>query len=90
MGKPFEKALKSPIADIKNTPDDVRTAAASIGATFLQHFAKDVPFAHLDIASATLGDPRPPLSPTFGTGFGVRLISQWIIDRFELKVYKGR
>ena len=62
----------------------VRWGSASYAAAFLTAFAKDTPFAHLDIAGpafntgAAWGDV-----PTGGTGFGVRTLVQYVADLAE-------
>ena len=49
-----------------------------MAALFLQHFVGDVPWAHLDIAST--GDaPGDSFEWSKGpTGFGVRLLLEWL------------
>jgi len=73
LGKPYSKHIKSQIADIKNVGRG-REAGASAGAVFVQEFAGDVPWAHLDIAGVTWSSRDLPLSPKGATGFGVRLL----------------
>ena len=79
----YNKLLDSPNADMKNIGGP---AAGSItAAQFLQRFVnKDTPWAHLDIAGVGMKNQRSdPREPTFGTGFGVRLLNRWIADNFE-------
>jgi leucyl aminopeptidase len=63
------------VADADNAPSG---PGAIVAALFLQHFAGDVPWAHLDIAS--VGDaPDERFEWTTGpTGFGARALLQWL------------
>jgi len=71
----YEEKLGSKVADADNAPGG---PGAIIAALFLQHFAGDVPWAHLDIAS--VGDsPADSFEYSKGpTGFGARLLLDWL------------
>ena len=71
----YEEKLSSRVADADNAAGG---PGAIIAALFLQHFAGDVPWAHLDIASA--GDsPAESYEWTPGpTGFGARALLEWL------------
>jgi leucyl aminopeptidase len=71
----YEDTLTSQVADATNAPGG---PGAITAALFLQHFAGDVPWAHLDIAST--GDaPSDSYEWTKGpTGFGARLLLTWL------------
>jgi leucyl aminopeptidase len=71
----YEDTLSSTVADAKNNPGG---PGAITAALFLQHFAGDVPWAHLDIAS--VGDsPNESFEWTTGpTGFGARALLTWL------------
>ncbi len=71
----YEDTLSSTIADSKNNPGG---PGAITAALFLQHFAGDVPWAHLDVAS--VGDsPSESFEWTTGpTGFGARALLTWL------------
>ncbi len=72
----YKEYLKSSIADLKNA--GIRRATPSLGAMFLQHFIKNVPWAHLDIAgTAYLSEPKS-YNPTPATGMGVRLLIDFL------------
>ncbi len=79
----YKEALKSPIADLKNSGG--RKAGAITAALFLQDFIKkDQPWAHLDIAgTAYLTETKKPYHPTSATGVGVRLLIQFLEDLGE-------
>ena len=71
----YEERLSSRIADSDNAGSG---PGAIIAALFLQHFAGDVPWAHLDLASS--GDaPADSYEYSKGpTGFGARLLLDWL------------
>jgi leucyl aminopeptidase len=71
----YEDTLSSTVADAKNNPG---SPGAITAALFLQHFAGDVPWAHLDIAS--VGDsPKDSFEWTQGpSGFGPRALLTWL------------
>jgi len=71
----YEDNLRSKIADADNGP---KGPAAIVAALFLQHFAGDVPWAHLDLAS--VGDvPEERFEWTVGpSGFGARALLDWL------------
>ena len=66
------KAVKSPVADIKNTGG--REAGSSTAAAFLAAFVGDTPWAHLDIAGTAWTTNVAPTQPRGATGVGVRLL----------------
>ncbi|WP_319804482.1 leucyl aminopeptidase [Nocardioides malaquae] len=71
----YEERLESKVADGDNAAGG---AGAITAALFLRHFAGDVPWAHLDIASVgdSSGD-RHEWTPG-PTGFGARLLLEWL------------
>jgi len=75
LASAYEEKLRSKVADADNAPGG---PGAIIAALFLQHFAGDVPWAHLDIAS--VGDaPDDSFEYSKGpTGFGARLLLDWL------------
>lgn len=76
--KEYKEQLKSEIADVKNI-SSTRYGGAINGALFLQEFAPaNVPWAHLDIAGPAYAEKDAPLTPKGGTGFGVRMILQYL------------
>lgn len=73
----YKEALKSDIADVKNSAG--RSASTIRGAIFLQHFVqKDIPWAHLDIASTAYLSEALRYNPKYGTGVGVRLMIDFL------------
>ncbi|WP_235737926.1 leucyl aminopeptidase family protein [Nocardioides alcanivorans] len=71
----YEDKLSSKVADSDN---GAGSPGAITAALFLQHFAGDVPWAHLDVAS--VGDALEDWDEwTAGpTGFGVRTLLSWL------------
>lgn len=72
MGEAYDRALRSPIADMKNIGG--RPGGAITAARFLARFVGDTPWAHLDIAGTAWASEQQALSPKGATGFGVRLL----------------
>jgi leucyl aminopeptidase len=79
------ESMKSDIADLRNLSKLPRGHAGSItGAAFIEAFAEGLPWAHLDIAGTAFneGEARGEI-PKFGTGFGVRLLLDFLLQRPE-------
>jgi leucyl aminopeptidase len=68
----YRKAIRSEIADIKNVGDGA--AGAITAAKFLQEFAEDTPWAHIDIAAMDLDKDGRPYACKGATAFGVRTL----------------
>ncbi len=68
----YRDLVKGRYADLDNAPE-ARKASSSIGAVFLERFAGDVPWAHLDIAGVAWDQGRA-YAAKGGNGFGVRLL----------------
>ncbi len=86
LGPEFSEAIKGTYSDLVNigTPG---VPGASVAAAFLQEFIEGATkWAHLDIAGVANGVSGHATMPDkIGTGFGVRLLNQLIIDHFEKK-----
>ncbi len=73
----YKEQLKSLVADIKNIGER-GSAGATTAALFLQHFVKDTPWIHFDIAgTAWTMRPRPYASPG-ATAWGVYLTIEFL------------
>lgn len=70
----YSGIINSRIADIRNSG----TPGAQAGAIFLQHFAGDTPWVHIDMAGEALADSASGISPAGATGHGVRLLAEWV------------
>jgi len=71
----YKKSIESRYADIKNSGG--RYGGVGTSAIFLKQFT-DYPWAHLDIAGMALADKELPYQPAGGTGFGVRLLLDYL------------
>ena len=81
MGPAYEKLIESKFADIKNSGG--RMAGSITAAQFLQHFVGETPWAHLDVAGTAMDSPKSPISQGWASGFGVRLLNEFVRARFE-------
>lgn len=78
----YRDSLKSPVADICHQSTDPHISGGSItAALFLQHFVKDTPWAHLDIAGAGRAVKSRPEVPEGPTGFGAALLLNWLTGK---------
>lgn len=71
---PYNNPIRSHLADIKNTG----SPGAQAGALFLQHFAKDTPWIHIDMAGSAFSESASGLAPAGANGYGVRLLTEWV------------
>ena len=75
----YHVALESDIADINHTADKGDFNGGSItAALFLEEFVGKVNWAHLDIAGVGRAEGDAGENPKGGTGWGVRLLLEWI------------
>jgi leucyl aminopeptidase len=72
----YAAQIKSDIADVKNIGG--RPAGTITAAAFLQKFAEDFTWAHLDIAGTAWEEKGRHYLPKGGTGVGVRLLIQYL------------
>jgi leucyl aminopeptidase len=76
----YRRAIASQVADSANANTDPHISAGSItAALFLQPFAGGIPWAHLDIAGTGRRESVEPGKPKGATGFGVRLLTEWLL-----------
>ncbi|HKC28318.1 MAG TPA: leucyl aminopeptidase family protein [Jatrophihabitans sp.] len=71
----YESLLASPVADATNSPGNPGGITA---AMFLRPFAKDVPWAHLDVAGPARAGKDDGMFAQGATGFGARLLASWV------------
>ena len=76
--------IRSDVADIRNVVEP-RYAGVLIGAAFLERFVGGKAWAHLDIAGPAWTRKgtlkwAPAYHPLGATGFGVRLVSRYLLD----------
>jgi leucyl aminopeptidase len=76
----YHEALESPIADLSHVTAKKRFSAGSItAALFLEQFAGNRTWVHLDIAGVARSESDSGENPKGGTGYGVRLLIEWLI-----------
>ena len=71
----YKKQLESTAADLKNVGG--RAAGSITAGKFLEHFVS-FPWIHVDIAGPAFLSDEKPYRPKGGTGFGVRLLTEFI------------
>jgi leucyl aminopeptidase len=77
MWDDYSKLIESKVADVHNTGP--RWAGAITAAKFLENFVDDnIPWAHIDIAGTATSSDTNNYSKTFMTGFGVRLVFEYL------------
>ncbi len=82
LGEAYDKLIDSPIADMKNVGP--REGASVTAAQFIQRFVDNgVEWAHLDIAGMVWADKAGDTYDKGATGFGVRLIDQFVENSTE-------
>jgi len=75
LAEAYEEKIASKVADADNGAGG---PGAIVAALFLQHFVGDVPWAHLDVASAGDSPTENHEWTTGPTGFGARALLQWL------------
>jgi leucyl aminopeptidase len=83
MGAGYDKLIRSKIADMKNIGGP--NAGSITAAQFLARFVEDKrPWAHLDIAGVAFQDgEQKALAPSWGTGWGVRILNELVKEHYE-------
>ena len=77
----YKDALESDIADFNHLAKKAKYQAKSVtAALFLEHFAGNRRWVHLDIAGTGRSEADAGENPKGGTGYGVRLLTQWIMN----------
>ncbi len=78
LGEEFTDLLKSPVADLANIGP--RWGGAITAAAFLEQFAGDTPWVHLDIAGTAWYEKKQPHAPVGATGVGVATLVDLALD----------
>jgi leucyl aminopeptidase len=82
LAEAYDRLIDSQIADMKNVGP--REAGSITAAQFLKRFVDDgVAWAHLDIAGMAWSDKAKATYDKGATGYGVRLLDQYIADVVE-------
>ena len=79
LHRDYRRLIDSTVADVKNIGD--RWGGAITAALFLAEFVGDVPWVHLDIAGPTFSEKGHDLGPKGATGFPVRALVRFVLDR---------
>jgi len=83
LHKNFDKLMDSKNADMQNI-NYVGGAGSTTAAQFLQRFILNkTSWAHLDIAGMAFSKYGGALNPSGATGYGVRLLNQFVEDNYE-------
>jgi leucyl aminopeptidase len=81
LGPAYDKMIDSKFADMKNTGG--RFAGSTTAAQFLQRYIGKTPWAHLDIAGTGMAAHNTEIGDSWGPGWGVRLLNQFIAAHHE-------
>ncbi len=82
LAESFDRLIDSPIADMKNVGP--REGGSITAAQFIQRFVDDgVKWAHIDMAGKAWSDKAGATWDKGATGFGVRLLDQYVADVLE-------
>jgi leucyl aminopeptidase len=82
LAESFDRMIDSAIADMKNVGP--REGGSITAAQFIKRFVdENVQWAHLDIAGMAWSDKASNTYDKGATGFGVRLLDQFVADNLE-------
>ncbi len=83
MDPAYDKMIRSKIADVKNMGG--ANSGSITAAQFLKRFIEEgTVWAHLDIAGVAWQDgERKPMIPSWGTGWGVKLLDRLVKENYE-------
>lgn len=82
LAESFDRLIDSPIADMKNVGP--REGGSITAAQFIQRFVENgVKWAHIDMAGKAWADKAGPTYDKGATGYGVRLLDQYVADVLE-------
>ena len=82
LAEPFDRLIDSPIADMKNVGP--REGGSITAAQFIQRFVENgVKWAHIDMAGKAWSDKASATYEKGATGYGVRLLDQYVADVLE-------
>jgi leucyl aminopeptidase len=84
VGPEYLAEMRGETADLVNS-NERREGGSCTAAAFLMHFAKGMPWAHLDIASTAWTYVERPESSKGPNAFGVRLLVRWLEARAAAK-----
>lgn len=76
----YRRSLRSDVADVRHVAEPGTSAGAVTAALFLERFAGDRRWAHLDIAGPARAAKAAHEVPEGATGFGARALLRWLAD----------
>ncbi|MFT6497138.1 MAG: leucyl aminopeptidase [Alphaproteobacteria bacterium] len=77
----YDKMINSKVADMKNIGG--RDSGSITAAQFIKRYVGDVPWAHIDIAGTSIESLKSDINTSWGSGYGVRLLDDFIKHNFE-------
>jgi len=77
MWKEYDELIKSDFADLRNCGNTPQAGTITAGK-FLAHFAKEVPYVHLDIAGVAYFTKAQHYFRAGASGYGVRLLYAYL------------
>jgi leucyl aminopeptidase len=83
VGEEHDHYIKSQFADLKNAGG--RWGGAISAARFLQNFVTEVPWIHLDICGVAFNNKSDEIRHSWASGWGVRLLDEFLKENFEKK-----
>jgi len=82
LAEPFDRLIDSPIADMKNVGP--REGGSITAAQFIQRFVENgVKWAHIDMAGKAWSDKPSATYDKGATGYGVRLLDEYVAEVLE-------
>ncbi len=80
----YDKLIQSDFADIANIGPKSE-ASTIVGGVFIKQFVENnIPWAHIDIAGTAWGVKHIPYwDNKYPTGFGIRLLTHWILKNYR-------
>jgi len=82
----YSEMIKGTHADLSNIGEG-RKASSIIGGAFLKEFVGQTPWAHVDIAGTAWDVKNVPYwNPKYATGYGVRLLSEWVRQEAAIQI----
>ena len=76
----YKAGIDTDMADVANCGKASYGAGSIMGGLFLEQFVQTARWAHLDIAGPAMQAPTTWYEPTGATGFGTRLLIEYIIN----------
>jgi leucyl aminopeptidase len=92
----YNKSVESDIADLKNSFEQ-QQAKSAMGASFIKQFVGNIPWAHVDMSNVAFNedmceeiDHSHGDLPHNATGYGVRLLYQFLKSKSQSRIAKNQ